>query len=508
MKSDHLAGVGLIEVTHDHFKLITANESTGGPSSARPIATLCVSSASRSSALQNHIFVRFFATAAVILSLCLRAGFAQDSKDMLTLEKAVQLALENNNLVKAAQESVNMAEARIQFAHSGYFPKIAFDQNSTRSNNPVYVFGNLLTQGRFSEENFALDKLNHPSPLNNFQNKFSITQLVFDFGRVRKGVKLSQAGKEISEKDLEKTRSDLVFRIIKAYHQALLSKEMVRVAEEAVKSANSDLEKAQTSFHAGLTVESDLLSVKVHLASQQEELVRARNQVKLAHSNLNFEMGVSLDQVYTLAKPLKPMSVEFLDLAQLQKQALESRPDFKQAQLASQSNKLAAESAKAEFWPTVSAFGSWETDSNQYWSASGNNWLLGVNVHFNLFNGRADQARLAESRFQERRQDALQDHLAQAIRLQVQQAFLELQTAAERIAVNEQATAQAEESLRIIRNRYQAGLVTITDLLRAETATTGARTNYLRALFDQRISRASLELQVGRLDAGSTVLFE
>ncbi len=447
-------------------------------------------------------------TAAVILAFFPQTGFAQDSKDTLRLEKAVQLALENNNLVKAAREDVNMAEARIQFAHSGYFPKLAFDQNSTRSNNPVYVFGNLLTQSRFTEENFALDKLNNPSPLNNIQNKFSFIQLVFDFGRVRKGVKLSRMGKEISEKDLEKTQSDLIFRVIKAYHQVLLSEEMVRVAEDAAKSANADLEKAQTSFNAGLAVESDLLSVKVHLASQNEELVRARNQVKLAHSNLNFEMGIALDQIYVLVKPLKPMSAESLDLAQLQNQALEARPDFKEAQMASQSSKLAVESAKSEFWPTVSTFGSWETDSNKYWAAPGNNWLLGVNVHFNIFNGRADQARLAESRFQERRQSALQDHLAQAIRLQVQQAFLELQTAGERIVVNEQAAAQADESLRIIRNRYQAGLATITDLLRAETATTGAKTTYLRALFDQRLSRASLELQVGHLGANSASLFE
>ena len=452
--------------------------------------------------------MKLLLSAAITLCFCAQISFAQDSKDTLTLEKAIQLALENNNLIKAARENINVSDARIQFSQSGYFPKLAFDQNSTRSNNPVYVFGNLLNQGRFTEENFALNQLNYPSPLTNIQNRFSFTQLVFDFGRVRKGVKLSRKGKEISEKDLEKTQSDLTFRVIKAYHQVLLSEEMVRVDEDAVKSANADLEKAQISFKAGLAVESDMLSVKVHLASQNEELVRARNQVNLARSNLNFEMGVDLDRVYTLVKPLKPMSAESLDLAQLQKQALEIRPDFKQAQLANQSSKLAEESAKSEFWPTVSGFGSWETDSNKYWTTQGNNWLLGVNVHFNLFNGRADQARLAESRFQERRQRALEDHLAQSIRLQVQQAFLELQTAGERIVVNEQAAAQADESLRIIRNRYQAGLATITDLLRAETATTGAKTTYLRALFDQRLSRASLELQMGRLGTISASIFE
>src|SRR4029453_9170144 len=121
---------------------------------------------------------------------------------------------------------------------------------------------------------------------------------------------------------------------------------------------------------------------------------------------------------------------------------------------------------------------------------------------------RADQARLAESRFQQQRSVALQDHLAQAVRLQVQNAYLELEAAGERIRVSQQAASQAEEGLRIIRNRYQAGLTTVTDLLRAETAVTSARTNHLRALFDQRVSAANLELQVGRLSPSSRIVLE
>ena len=188
---------------------------------------------------------------------------------------------------------------------------------------------------------------------------------------------------------------------------------------------------------------------------------------------------------------------EAADLAQLQALALENRPDFRQAQLASRSRELTVQSAKADFWPTVTAFGSWETDSADFASIDGNNWIAGINVHFTLFNGRADQARLAESRFQQKRSIVLQDHMAQAVRLQVQRAYLDLETARQRIEVNRQSAQQAEESLRIIRNRYEAGLTTITDLLRAEAALTQAKTNFLRALFDQRISAANLELQVG-----------
>ena len=131
-----------------------------------------------------------------------------------------------------------------------------------------------------------------------------------------------------------------------------------------------------------------------------------------------------------------------------------------------------------------------------------------MNLHFNLFNGRADEAKLAESRFLQKRTLAMQAHLAQAIRHQVQKAFLDLETASQRIAVSQQAVSQAEESGRIIRNRYEAGLATVTDLLRAETALTAAKGNYLRAVFDQRVGAANLELQVGRLSPESRVVRE
>jgi outer membrane protein len=460
--------------------------------------------------MMSHPFSRFKNQVVLVplwVGVCLTSTVsAQSSKEPLTLERAVALALESNQLVKAADFGAQAAEMRIRSAFSGYLPKLNFDYNLTRGNNPVYVFGTLLTQGRFTAANFALSSLNHPTPLTNFQNRFSLTQPLFDFGRTRKAVAQSRLGHDLSETELEKTRQDLIFRVFKSYFEALLAQEMVRVRENAEKSAAADGQKAEALFKAGLAVESDLLSVKVHQAAQSEEVVKARNELNLAFSNLNFEMGLPLNQTYELVQPQKPYLAENSDLDSLQVLALEKRPDFKQAQFASRSNELAVQSAKTDFWPTVKALGSWETDSQNFASNGSNNWMAGLNIHFNLFNGRADQARLAESRFQQRRSGALQDHMAQTVRLQVQKAYLDLQTAGQRIDLNQQAVRQAEESLRIIRNRYEAGLTTVTDLLRAETAVIQAKTNFLRALFDQRVSAANLELQVGRISTASPIL--
>jgi outer membrane protein TolC len=428
--------------------------------------------------------------------------------EALSLEQAVTLALQNNSLMKASALGVEAAQARVRVAAAAYLPKLSFDHTITRGNNPVYVFGSLLTQRRFTEENFALDRLNVPPPLNNFQNRFSATQSVYDFGRTSSRVAQSRVGSRLSEKELDAARSDLIFRVVKAYFQGLLAREMVQVAETAVRSARAAEDSARSRLQAGVALESDLLSVQVHRANQEEELLKASNVQRLAQSALCFELGVPLEREFLLIKQVTPLSTDTTDLATLQNAALQNRPDYGQSQLALQNQDLAVKSARSEFFPTISLFGSWETDDQSFASRAGNNWLAGVNLHFNLFNGRADAAKLAESRFQQKRTLAMQEHLVQAIRLQVQKAFLDLETAGQRIAVSQQAVSQAEESVRIIRNRYEAGLATVTDLLRAETALTAAKGNHLRAVFDQRIGAAHLELQVGRLSPESRVIRE
>lgn len=124
-------------------------------------------------------------------------------------------------------------------------------------------------------------------------------------------------------------------------------------------------------------------------------------------------------------------------------------------------------------------------------------------MNFNLFDGGAKRARLAESRARERQAEALRDQLASEIRLQVREAFLNFDAARERVGVSRQSASQAQESLRILQNRYEAGLVTITDLLSAETAQARAERDFLDAVYDERIAMATLELATGELAANS-----
>ena len=129
--------------------------------------------------------------------------------------------------------------------------------------------------------------------------------------------------------------------------------------------------------------------------------------------------------------------------------------------------------------------------------------MVGASVDFYLFDGGANRARLAAARYRHTQAQARLEQMAAAVKLQVREAYLNLNTARERVNVSRQAQSEAEESLRIIQNRYEAGLATITDLLRVENAHTSAQKNYLNALFDYRLSCAALELATGQLQPDS-----
>jgi outer membrane protein TolC len=131
---------------------------------------------------------------------------------------------------------------------------------------------------------------------------------------------------------------------------------------------------------------------------------------------------------------------------------------------------------------------------------------VSVGLRWNLFNGFSDKARIEEAKSLVRRSEAERERTASTIRLQVRRAFADLRAAEQRIEVAKASVEEAEESLRIVQNRYAAGMSNVTDLLRNETAVLEARTRYLAAIHDQRIAATMLELARGRLSANSEVL--
>lgn len=428
------------------------------------------------------------------------------TENKLTLEQAVALALQKNPAIHAADAYSQAVRESIAAAKAGRYPKVDFSEGFTRGNNPVYVFGSLLTQHQFTANNFALGFLNTPPPLDNFRTQFTATVPLYDAGETRHRVRDARLGAESADQAVAHTGQQVIFGVMQAYFDQLLARESVRVAESAVKMASADLNRAQARSEQGLTVPSDVLSAEVQLAAAKEQLIRANNALAISQAALNVAIGLPEDASTEAAGAFTETAIDAGTLAEQQQFALAHRPDFLQATIAKNQAKNGVSSARSAFLPRVGLFSSWEQDNQTFLARGGDNWAAGVSLTFNIFNGGADRARLRESRFRQTQAEAMTEQMASQVRLQVRQAYLNLQAAKDRMDVSRESAARANESLRILRDRYETGLAGMTDLLRAETAETSAERDHLNAVYDYRLAGASLELASGRLAQNSSLI--
>jgi outer membrane protein len=432
-------------------------------------------------------------------------GWAQDP---MSLKDAVRLALDRNKSLAASAAARNAAEARIAQARGGNLPKVNYAESWARSDNPVFVFSSLLTQGQFGEQNFGIGALNHPDFLNNFQTQFSADQTLYDAGQTKHAVRSAELARDITGEDGRRTRMEVIAGVIRCYYDALLSSERLRTSGQAMRSAEADLERAQAVRSAGMSTDADVLSIRVHLAGVREEQIRRAADLDVARAALNDALGLPLDTAHTLTTSLEAVSLPNGELADFEKNALSDRPEARQMKLATSLAENQAATARSSLLPQVGVHAAFEADRQRFYDRGGSNWLVSIGLRWNLFNGFSDKARIAESKFALSKSEAEQERTGSAIRLQVRRAYADLRSAAQRIEVAGASVAEAEESLRITQNRYASGMSNVTELLRTETALLDARTRHLAAIHDQRIAAAMLEMAAGTLTEGSEILNE
>ena len=429
------------------------------------------------------------------------------AQESLTLRQAVDLALRSNPLVAAAGAGEREAEARIDQARSGYLPRLQFSESLQRGNNPVFVFSSLLTQHRFSEGNFALGPLNRPDALSNYQSRLTVEQVLFDSRQTSRGVEAARFIRQIAGEDTRRSHSDVILSVLRTYFSVQLAEKNLEVARQSRESVQADLDRAEFIYRSGRSTQADVLAVRVHLAATREQEIRASNELTIARAALNDALGVSLDRTFELTTPLESDAAAPEDtLEHYRRLAADHRPEMRQAELAENLARTQQQIAGSAYWPQVAFQGIVEADRQNFHSNGGANWFTAVTLRWNLWNGGETRARVEQAHFAESRAEALRKRADSAIQLEVRKAYLEVRAAAQRIEVASAAAAEAHEAHRIIQNRHQAGLSTVTELLRSETALAAARTRRLAAIYDHRVAEAALEHAAGTLVAGAALV--
>ncbi|CAN5474249.1 TolC family protein [soil metagenome] len=438
-------------------------------------------------------------SAGLTIFFALSAGIEAQNMNQprLDLGDAVEKALANNPKTKVSESRLKIADLKIEEAATGKKPFVQFSQSAVRSNNPVFVFGSLLEQGRFGVSNFAIDSLNNPKGVFNFRSLVAGQMPLFDQRQTKARVEQARTARTQAELQAEAVRQELTFDVLRSFYGAILGKEMLEVSDVAVRSAAANRKKAKDMADVGMTTDADFLAAEVELANAEQQKIEAESGLVTTTATLNLLLGDKPDAEPELAGNLQEKYFPIGDQDELIRLAFANRPDYLSSELAIKNSRRHTKALKDLSLPRVDAFGNFGY-SSPYITNGSTDYTVGVSLTYTLFDAgrklRTEQAAEAESLASSEKQV-----LRNQISLEVVKAFQGYKTALEKIQVSIKSIRQADEVLRIVQDRYKFGLTTFNEVIRSEAALVRAKHNLFTARYEYYVSYASVLLATGQL---------
>lgn len=407
----------------------------------------------------------------------------------LTLQEALDIALAQHPTLRIGQAEVDAARQRVRQEAANYLPRGSYTYAYTRQQRPPSsaVGGVQLDGGQRRPASAQIFNFN--------STNFSMSQLLFDFGRTLHAIRSATAFAEASRADLEATRQTVIFNTKQAYYTVLSAQRLRQVAEETVLQNQKHLEQAQARFEVGLAPRFDVTQAQVQVSSAELDAVTARNNVSLSRETLRTAMGETGPFLFTLVDTLERGTVTFDDEA-IVAQAYTNRPELRSIQAQQRAATERVASLQKQYLPSISGNAQYNWTGREYPLLEG--WLWGVTLTLPLFDSILTTAQVGEAKADLRNVEAQRENLRQQVVLEVRQSFLNLRQAEESIRVSEQTLVQAQENLALAEGRYSAGVGNIIEVTDAQVSLTSARANNIRALYTYKTTVAELEKAIGQ----------
>ena len=400
-----------------------------------------------------------------------------------TLEDAWREALSSDRILQATQSTEEAARLEMRATKAARLPTGEFSGGYTALDvTPALTtsFAGMDASIPFAQDNFAY-----------YQAKASLP--LYTGGKIREGIRAAEANYQAAGLDTEATELSVKLGVAENYVNVLRARSARDVADQLVMNLAAHLEDAENLLDQGLAPLNDVLAVRTALANGRENAVRASNAVDLAEAAYNRALGRPLElevQIDDVSAGSNDLTLDMLLVL-----ARTNRSELRAHKAREQALRHKSNAERADMAPRVGINGGYTYLENSHLQDEGV-WSATVGVQWKFFDGGAARRRSNASR---RQADAVRlqtEELASLIDLQVRQAWLDLQASGGRIAASQEAVAQAEENIRITRNRYLEGLSSNSDALDAALLLTQSRAglasaNYDAVMADLRVRRAA-----------------
>ncbi|MCX7098707.1 MAG: TolC family protein [Methylococcales bacterium] len=410
--------------------------------------------------------------------------FAATSKAE-TLEEAWNSALADNHQIKSAAADTRASEQQLYSAQGQRLPELNVSTGYTQySQTPAAkaTFG-----GQTAQFNTAQD--------GSVKAQAIASLPVFTSGRISHSIHAAESALQAANANESSFMLTVKMQVAEAYVAVLRSAGSLQVANDHRDSLSAHDTDVQNLYGQGVVAKNDALAAAVELANAQQQVLQATNQLDIAKAHYNQLLDRDLADAVQLSPqfPDKPQG----NLAELSINALGLRPELVVLSQQIEALEEQAQSVKAGALPQLSLNGGYQYQENRYQVYQGL-WMVNVGLQWKLFDGSTRHNSAALSRQASSIKEQRDDFSSQ-ITLQVRQAWLDSQEAAQRISVASLAIGQADENLKVTIDRYQQGLATNTEVLEAEDLRTKTHNNFNNAQYDEALATLHLRRAMGVL---------
>lgn len=425
------------------------------------------------------------------------AAASEETPLVLTLDRAIALALGQNRDILIAAQDRSKAEAQISEVRSGALPALDLSAAYTRNIQKPVLFlpPNSPINPTNSTAEFELGSNNA------YDIAASLSQTLYN-RRVGIALDLAETYRDYAREAYRGTEQSVTLTVKKAFYGVLLAEKLVEANRQGLEIVRANFEDIESQYRHGTAAEYDMLRAEVEVANTEPLLISAENNLELAKNSLKNLCSLSIDQEIEAQGDFTFEEIPGTDVERARREAPSNNIVIRELSLNQTMQEKNISVERAGWFPTLSLVGgySWQTQDNSFqlnryqWAQTSS---LGLILSFPLFDGARTSARVREARSEYEKSRLARLKAEESLVIQIESAELRMAEAKKRVQGQEKSIAQARRAVHIAQTRFTNGVGTQLELLDSQVALTRAQTNYAQAVYDYLVAKADWQFAVG-----------
>lgn len=432
------------------------------------------------------------------------ASFAQQPVT-LTLDRAIDLALEKNLTVIQTRNSVDASQSSSQAAYGSLLPSLNVSGSFSRQQSWRFNPGDVIWYNGIPITNTAGTSY---QAINSFSTGISSSVMLFNGFSNTSNVMRASANVNAAQYNLDRTNQTTVYNTYGQFLNIYKAGELVKVNDDNLKRDQRQLERIVESNKVGAVALADVYRQQVQVGNDELALIQAQSTFENAKADFLAYLGVDVNAEYMYDFSGIPATIDtsefpkvnqqYENTARLIEQATASRPDYKAANESFNSADAGVSAARGAVYPSVSAFGSFGYNNTELRTLTDNkNLSLGLSVSLPIFSGFSTQNQIQQAEIGRKNANEALSQAQRQIVVDIRKALLDLEAAEKQLVVTIASIQSADMDRQIAQEKYNLASGTLLDLLIANAGYTNALSNKVNGVVNYMIMKKQMEYAIG-----------